>query len=246
MADTIERVATSIKGLDSLIEGGIPKGSVSLVVGTPGTGKSIFCLQVLYNNAVKGKKCLYLDLEQAEGKIQKQMAQFGWDFEKVGKNLRIVSIDFPNQGMIEFVLDEIQRLDYDLIVVDSLDSISSSPIETDDIGKIGMEKIAEAVVPTLFDTQTVGRLKLKKIFSAIGKSKATAFLTTERIEGAQGISRDTISEFLCDNIIMMYYLGVGSAQYRSLQIIKMRLSNHEKDFVPFEIITKKGVELKER
>ena len=242
MSEIIERIPTGIKNFDSLIDGGFPKSSISLIVGTPGTGKSIFCMQVLYNNALKGKKCLYLNLEQSEGKIQSQMEQFGWDLEKAGKNLRIVSVDFPNTGMVEFVLDEIQRLDYDIIVVDSLDSISSSPIDIDDLGKEGMAKIGSEKVPALLDSQVIGRLKLKKIFSAIGRSKATSFLTTERIEGAQGISRDTISEFLCDNIVMIYYLGIGSAQYRTAQITKMRLSNHEKDFVPFEI-TKKGIEL---
>jgi circadian clock protein KaiC len=243
MVNAIERIQSGIKGFDSFIEGGFPEGSITLVVGTPGTGKSIFVAEVLYSNALQGKRCLYLNLEQSEGKLEKQISQFGWDLAKAGKNLRIVSVDFPNPGMVEFVLDEVQRLNYDLIAIDSLDSISSSPLETDEIGKMGMDRIAETVIPTLFDAQTVGRLKLKKIFAAISKSKATAFLTTEKIEGAQGITRDTISEFLCDNILVMYYLGIGSSQYRSAQVLKMRLSNHEKDFIPFEI-TKKGIELR--
>lgn len=242
-ANVTERIQTGIKGFDGFIEGGFPKGSVTLVVGTPGTGKSIFVAEALYNNALQGKHCLYLNLEQSEGKLEKQIAQFGWDLSKLGKNLRIVSVDFPNPSMVEFVLDEIQRLNYDLIAIDSLDSISSSPLETDEIGKMGMDRIADTVIPTLFDAQTIGRLKLKKIFAMLSKSKATAFLTTEKIEGAQGITRDTISEFLCDNIIMLYYLGIGSSQYRSMQVLKMRLSNHEKDFIPFEI-TKKGIELR--
>ncbi|MDD5148268.1 MAG: ATPase domain-containing protein [Candidatus ainarchaeum sp.] len=243
MADEIERIQTGIRGFDSFVEGGFPKGSITLVVGTPGTGKSIFVAETLFNNALKGKKCLYLNLEQGEGKLEKQIRQFGWDLEKAGKNLRIVSVDFPNPGMVEFVLEEVQRLDYDMIAIDSLDSISSSPLETDEVGKMGMDRIAETVIPTLFDAQTVGRLKLKKIFAAISRSRATAFLTTERIEGAQGITRDTISEFLCDNILVLYYMGVGSSQYRTAQIIKMRLSNHEKEFIPFEI-TKKGIEIR--
>ena len=51
---------------------------VIIVTGTPGTGKSILCSQILYNNALKGKKCLYLNLEQNEGRLENQMKQFGW------------------------------------------------------------------------------------------------------------------------------------------------------------------------
>ena len=45
---TIERIKTGIHGLDEIIEGGIPKNSVTLVSGPPGGGKTIFCYQFLY------------------------------------------------------------------------------------------------------------------------------------------------------------------------------------------------------
>jgi len=43
----VERVATGIPGLDALIEGGLPQGSVTLVSGGAGCGKTIFCSQYL-------------------------------------------------------------------------------------------------------------------------------------------------------------------------------------------------------
>ena len=55
----VERIATGIKGFDALVQGGLPKGSASLVAGAPGTGKTIFCLQALFNNALAGKNCLF-------------------------------------------------------------------------------------------------------------------------------------------------------------------------------------------
>ena len=47
----IPRVATGIPGFDELIEGGFPKNFVILLAGTPGTGKSIFSLEYIYNGA---------------------------------------------------------------------------------------------------------------------------------------------------------------------------------------------------
>lgn len=238
----VERISTGIAGFDKLVDGGLPKSSITLVSGTPGTGKSILCAQVIYNNALKGKKCLYLNLEQNEGRLESQMKQFGWDPEKIRKNLKITSVDSSNPNMVEYILEAIGGLNYDLIVLDSLDSISSLPISLEDMGKSGAEKASEFIMPAIFAEPLVGRAKLKRIFTAIAKSKATALLTSERIEGAQGISRDTISEFLCDGIITMHYVEIGIADYRTMLIIKVRNSDHYKDVIPFNI-TGKGIEI---
>ena len=52
----IERVKTGIKGLDELLSGGIPKESITLVSGPPGSGKSIFCYQFIAKGARRRKK----------------------------------------------------------------------------------------------------------------------------------------------------------------------------------------------
>lgn len=221
----MERIPTGIQGFDELIEGGLPKGSITLISGTPGTGKSIFCAQILYANALKGKKCLYLNLEQNEGRLEAQMFQFGWDPEKVKKNLKIVAIDSGIPGWINQVLDYIQAPDstsYELIALDSLDSISSTPVEPDEVNKMSMGKIIDYVVPTIMDQLAIGRLKLKKIFSAIAKKKVTAIVTSERVEGAQGISRDTMSEFLVDGIVLLKMSALGEGVNRTIEVAKMR------------------------
>jgi len=240
----IERISTGIQGFDELIEGGLPKGSITLIAGTPGTGKSIFCAQILYNNAIKGKRCLYLNLEQDNGRLENQMQQFGWNLNKVKNNLTIISISPSDINLLDFVLKETQKNKYELIAIDSLDSISETLTEIEETNKLSMEKIVETVVPTMLDTKTIGRLKLKKIFNAISKTGATALLIAERIEGQEGITRDTISEFMCDGIIVMYYLGVGALDFRSMKIIKLRMTNHFKDYILFNI-TQKGIEIME-
>jgi len=57
----------------------------------------------------------------------------------------------------------VQKTDYDLIVLDSLDSISSNPATLEEVGQYSMDKIVEYTVPTVLDSSTIGRLKLKKI-----------------------------------------------------------------------------------
>jgi len=43
--NVIERIKTGIDGLDTLVQGGLPKGTFAVVTGGPGTGKTIFALQ---------------------------------------------------------------------------------------------------------------------------------------------------------------------------------------------------------
>ena len=47
----VERVKTGIPGLDDLIGGGFPKESTILLSGVAGAGKTIFCLQFIFNGA---------------------------------------------------------------------------------------------------------------------------------------------------------------------------------------------------
>jgi len=56
----IERIGTGIANLDKLIQGGIPRASIVLLVGAPGTGKTVFCLQYMATGAKAGDKCVYI------------------------------------------------------------------------------------------------------------------------------------------------------------------------------------------
>jgi len=228
-------MATGIKGFDNLIEGGLPEGSVTLVAGTPGTGKSIFCAEIAYNAAAKGKKCLYLDLEQKAEHLANQLADFGFNLSKTKGNLKIVAIDSSSPSIIENISNELSKAKYDVIVLDSIESIINSSAVMEKDNKMSMEQISDCVLPTVTDHKSIGRLKLRKIFANLTDTNATIFIVGEKVEGAQGLSRDTISEFLCDNIISMNYFGVGAVDFRSLQIRKMRRSEHEKGFVLFKI-----------
>jgi len=218
-----DKIATYIEGLDSMLGGGIPQGIVVLIAGTPGTGKSILCMEILYKNALKGKRCLYLNLEQNDGRLERQMKQFGWDPTKV-PSLKIVSVDTSNASVVDFILTEIKKSDYDIIALDSLDSISSSPAMVEELATQSFESVAQYTIPTVMDTVTIGRMKLKRIFNSIAKSKATAFVTSERVEGGQGISRDTISEFLSDGIILLTGTTIGKKLMRTIEVSKMRFT----------------------
>ena len=79
--EKLERVSTGIPGLDEIICGGYPKGSITLVSGPPGGGKSIFCFQFLYEGIKNGDKCLLLTLDKKVEGILIQATQLGFNFQ---------------------------------------------------------------------------------------------------------------------------------------------------------------------
>ena len=90
----MERTATGIKGFDNLIEGGIPEARSVLVSGACGTGKTIFCMQFLYNGAMKYKEPgIYVTLDERPDLIRQDMLRFGWDLRKIEDENMIQIID---------------------------------------------------------------------------------------------------------------------------------------------------------
>src|SRR5688500_15587812 len=58
----IERISTGISGLDTVLNGGLVKGGIYIVRGTPGAGKTILGNQLCFNLAAVGGKALYVTL----------------------------------------------------------------------------------------------------------------------------------------------------------------------------------------
>jgi len=76
----MERLSTGIGRIDSLIEGGIPKGFFVAVTGEPGTGKTIFCMHFIWEGLKNNQPGIYVTTEESRDSIMRQAEMFGWDF----------------------------------------------------------------------------------------------------------------------------------------------------------------------
>jgi KaiC/GvpD/RAD55 family RecA-like ATPase len=74
-----KRVPTGVPELDVLIEGGLREGKTYLVLGQPGTGKSILCLQFLVRGLMEKEKCLYVAIDEKPADVIDQATSLGWD-----------------------------------------------------------------------------------------------------------------------------------------------------------------------
>lgn len=239
----VERIPTYIRGFDALVQGGLPKGSASLVAGSPGTGKTIFCMQTLYNNALKGKNCLFVSFEQSAPEIREQMLQFGWDPEKAKPFFKLLATDYNDPTFFSQLMTEIKNRKLDLIAIDSLASIIIDPFEVFGHPDFGLMKLVKQGGQLPLDIEGLSRLKVKKVFDSVKASGATSLLTGEMVRGSAGFSRDTISDFLADAIILLQHNPTAGATNRTLTLEKMRLTKIDDLIHPLQI-SPEGILLK--
>src|SRR3954449_1985805 len=104
------RLATGIPGFDSITNGGVPKNRATLVVGTSGTGKTIFGLQYLAAGARShGHKGVLVTFEEAPEDLVKNAESFGWGLTDLiaEDRLRIVDASPEPSDPAEFDFDEL-------------------------------------------------------------------------------------------------------------------------------------------
>jgi len=224
----MERVKTGIPGLDALVEGGLVKGSVNLLCGGAGTGKTIFACQFILQGLREGEHCVYITLEEDKEEILKDVAVFGWDKELLEyerKGAFVLSTEFPSKisDLQVRVTEAIERSKAKRFVLDSLSIAEMGWAEEKDLPKLRRE---------IFD-----------LMRALKRTGATSLLIVE-LRGAKTFSTLGFEEFLADSVIVLHYLEYSAlGTPRSLMIRKMRRTNHATEIFPFEI-TKKGIVVK--
>ncbi|MBI2530136.1 MAG: AAA family ATPase [Candidatus Diapherotrites archaeon] len=250
--DGIERVETGIKGLDKALNGGVPRGNLVLISGGAGTGKSTLSLQFVYNGAkLYGEKGVYFTTEQREDELRKQATRFGWDLAALEKKglLKLIFLDIVHKvNFYETIETTIRTFKPERVVVDSMVTLADSMSITDfkDLTAISFAQLLENVGPQAQVQQAeklITRNILYNLYSALKQANVTALLVSELPEKSDFLSADEISEFISDGVILLHYLGIGSAEFRSLQIRKMRYTTHEKDYILYDIANT-GIEIK--
>jgi circadian clock protein KaiC len=262
----MERVKTGIPGFDELIEGGIPKGFNVLLVGQPGTGKTIFGLQYLINGAMEGHNGLYVSLDSPAERVKEQAKQFGWDvngLEKAGKlSFLKIPLDKPKVNLFDMMEEEIEETKAERVVFDSLADFAinidqfvtplsftgPAPLEDDD-SKEAMKKDKRyryEVMPTL-GQDPKGRLFYRGhsdrrisylVLKELAELGTTNLIITDAVQNGEHLTVDGVSEYVCDGLISVTSLAVGDTLSRNLETKKMRSTKIDGGVKSYEIDSK--------
>jgi circadian clock protein KaiC len=241
----MERITTGIQGLDRLIGGGIPRNNSVLVTGSCGTGKTILTLQYLYHGALKGEPGLYVTFEESKDKIVGQAGEFGWDLEKLerDKALEVYVVDtFDMEDVLERVKDKIRRLNAKRLVLDSLTVMLEHGVVyrsriSKEMSAVGKEKQSLRFPE---EGHSVTRKDIYFVIKEISRLNATSLLVSELAEKSDYLSRDTISEFACDGVILLKTSELGGEIERLLSVRKMRGTEVKITMSPLRF-TKEGI-----
>lgn len=79
----MEKIASGVQGLDTILKGGFLKGRSYLLTGKAGTGKTIFSIQFLLEGVKNNEKCLFISLAEAVEEIERNIKGFGWSLEGI-------------------------------------------------------------------------------------------------------------------------------------------------------------------
>lgn len=236
----LERIPTGIPRLDELLQGGLPKRSITLVSGPPGSGKTILCFHFIHEGIKRGERCLYISVDQWIKSILIHAHAAGFDFLPAIETrlLKLMHVDLEKVSAYNEISDEILTGAFQRIVVDSLSPFADTPLVLG--GSVEFEKapIIDKLSAYPSETRPVARFHVRRLFDFLHKVPATSMVTSELFDHSQGLSRDSVSEFLADGVIL---LDVDpTMDRRKLTIWKMRGTKHT--LKPQDIvITEKGL-----
>lgn len=230
-----ERVPTGIEGLDQTIEGGLPKGRSILVTGEPGTGKTIFALQFLFEGLKRGEKCMFVTADEGPIDVLEQAASLGWDLERYAdtKELSILNAGtylstLPGAGKERHV--DVQKAVSDLAAF--VNQIGVQRLVLDPAGPFVMLRDSAVRI------QDQTRMLIKMMRSSM---KTTNVLTSYAVPRTGERSMHGIEEYLVAGAIVLEMFWKDGYLARSLIVEKMRCTSVKPTQLEFDIEKGQGI-----
>ncbi len=117
--EKINRFATRDSELDLVLGGGVVEGSLVLIGGSPGIGKSTLLLKIASNLAADGRKALYVSGEESASQIKMRAQRLG----AIDANLFLLT-----EICLENILTELTKNEYKILIIDSIQTLYSEKI----------------------------------------------------------------------------------------------------------------------
>lgn len=190
-----KRIFTGMEEFDRLLGGGIVPGSVILVGGNPGIGKSTLLLQVSYHLSKNKNIVLYVSGEESLQQTKMRAERLGIESE----NLYIV-----NENNADFIIEDVNKLNPQIVVIDSIQILykpefSSSP-----------------------GTVTQVR-ECAHLLTSLAKEKGISLFFIGHVTKEGILAGPKVLEHLVDTVL--YFEGEDYSQRRILRAVKNRFGS---------------------
>lgn len=187
-----ERYNTHIKELNRVLGGGLVRGSLTLISGAPGIGKSTLLLQSANNIAEKYGKVLYVSGEESEEQIKMRADRL----KVASSNLFILS-----EINMEVILEQIEKLNPIFVIIDSIQTIFKPSITSAPGSVSQVRECANEIM-------------------RIGKLKGICFFIVAHITKQGELAGPRVLEHMVDSVLS--FEGERTEEFRILRTIKNR------------------------
>ncbi len=211
----LEKCPTGIRGLDEVLQGGLPRGRPTLVCGGAGSGKTLMAMEFIVRGARDlGEPGAFMAFEETEEELTQNVASLGFDLKDLTRR-KLVAMDSVRVERSEIVDTGEYDLEGLFVRLDSM------------ISRVGAKRVAIDSLEALFaalPNEAILRAELRRLFRWLKDKGVTAVITGE--QGQNTLTRHGLEEYVSDCVIFLDHRVIKQVATRRLRVVKYRGSAH--------------------
>jgi circadian clock protein KaiC len=225
-------IKTGIKGLDSILLGGIPRTNVILVQGVTGSGKTLMGSEFIYRGVAQyNEPGLIVVFETNPDKLIRDAAGFGWNLDELQQQKKLQIIFTSPQ-----VFDQELRSP-DSLLLETAKEIGAQRIFVDGIGLLNTNLVDSNFVHCTY------RELLQQLIESLNRENLTAMFSLELGKAHDSIAAAESIDFLADTVIQLGRQRHGRRVQRSVEILKSRGQDYDGGEHTLQVTGGRGLEI---
>lgn len=225
------KLKTGIPGLDTILDGGLPRNRLYLMQGEPGTGKTTIAFQFLMEGIKLGERCLYISFSESREELEAVAKSHGWDISKIHL-LELGSIEEqlkPESQNTVFYPSEVEMNETASKMYEEVEKIRPNRIVFDSVSELRM--LAES------------SLRYRRQMLAMKQFFAKMDCTVLLLDDLTASPRDLQVQSIVHGVINLLKLHPEfGSERRRLNVVKLRGINFSGGYHDY-IIKKGGIEV---
>jgi circadian clock protein KaiC len=223
----LRKAPSGITGFDEITGGGLPRGRTTLLLGGPGSGKTVFALQYLINGArMYGEPGIFVAFEETSQRIMANAESFDWKLDQLQKK-KLLFIDAQPS------YDLVQTGDFDLCGMLAGLGLQAAQMKARRIVFDALD-ILLALLPDLSSR----RREIYRLHEWLVKRGLTCIVTLKaRADEANSITQQPYGfmQFMVDCSVILNHSLVAGVSQRNMRVQKYRGSSFDENESPFVI-----------